>query len=265
MTMNRIDSTFARLRKEGGKALIAYLTVGFPSVKRLPGLVKGLAGAGVDLLELGIPFSDPLADGPTIQAASSWALRQGVTPRLVLKGVDRLRRRGVTLPIALMTYINPVYRYGMEKFCRDGASVGVDGIIVPDLPPEEAADFTRAARRFGIDTIFLAAPTSPVSRLERIAQVSRGFIYYVSLTGVTGARASLPKEIASHVRSIKRLTDLPVCVGFGISRPQQVQEVVQVADGAIIGSALLDRIGRSKAPVEAAVRFIRPLRKACHA
>lgn len=263
--MNRIDSTFARLRKEGGKALIAYLTVGFPSVKGLPALVEALAQAGVDLLELGIPFSDPLADGPTIQAASRWALRQGVTPRLVLKWVKQLRRRRIGLPIVLMTYMNPVHRYGIERFCRDSASAGVDGIIVPDLPPEEAADFVKAARRFGIDTIFLAAPTSPVSRLQRIIRASRGFLYYVSLTGVTGARASLPKEIAAHVRSIKRMTDLPVCVGFGISRPAQVREVVQVADGVIVGSALLDRIGRSRAPAKAAVQFMKPLRKACHA
>lgn len=263
--MNRIDATFSSLRRENRKALIAYLTVGFPKVSLLPDLVAAVIDSGVDLMELGIPFSDPLADGPTIQAASSWALRQGVTPRIVLRQVEGLRHRGIRVPLALMTYINPVHRYGIEAFCRDSASCGVDGLIVPDLPPEEAVDLIRAAQQFGLDTIFLAAPTSPHWRLRRIVQASSGFIYDVSLTGVTGARSSLSREVAGHVRSIQRMTDLPVCVGFGIARPAQVREVARVADGVIIGSRLLEVIGAGQSPIKAASTFIRKLREACHA
>ena len=264
--MNRIDAVFARLRRQNGKALITYLTVGFPSLRALPGIVDLLVGEGVDLLELGIPFSDPLADGPTIQAASQWALRQGVTVRRVFEAVRGLRRRHRDLPIGLMTYYNPVSRFGVKNFCRACAREEVDGLIVPDLPPEEAGDLLKAARSSRIDTIFLAAPTSPKSRLRQIARSSRGFIYYVSLTGVTGARASLPGQMQDDVRSIKRMTRLPVCVGFGISGPAQVRQVVRVADGAIIGSALLNAIGRSsRNSWKPVASFIRPLRAACHA
>jgi len=261
--MNRIDAMFKRLSQDRGKALIPYLTVGFPSVKILPKLVQALVAEGVDLMELGIPFSDPLADGPTIQAASQWALRQGVTPAGVLRAVRKLRDSKISVPIALMTYTNPVLRYGVEKFCRDCSRSGVDGLILPDLPPEEAGELLKAARPRGIDVVFLAAPTSPAPRLRRIARDSSGFIYYVSLTGVTGARASLPAEVAAHVRSIKQMTDLPVCVGFGISGAEQVREVARIADGVIVGSALLDRIRRSeKDPVRQAALFVRKLRTA---
>ncbi len=263
--MNRIDATFKRLRRQGRKALVAFLTVGFPSPKALGPLAMSLQAGGVDLLELGIPFSDPLADGATIQAASQKALDHGVTPHGVIRSVERLRRQGLILPIAILTYVNPVLQYGVKAFCRDAVSAGVDGVMIPDLPPEEAGELIRAARGRGLDTIFLAAPTSPRERLARIAKATQGFIYYVSLTGVTGARASLPKSLASHLRLIKGMTDLPVCVGFGISKPEQVREVVRLADGVIIGSALLDAIGRSQgSPAAAAARFIRPLRRACH-
>ncbi len=262
--MNRIDATFARLRRRNGKALIAYLTVGFPSVEALPRIVQVLVDEGVDLIELGIPFSDPLADGPTIQAASQWALKRGVTVQRIFKSVETLRRRHPDLPLVLMTYYNPVSRFGVQAFCRECRRRDMDGLIVPDLPPEEAAELLQAARPAGLDTIFLAAPTSPAARLKRIARSSSGFIYYVSLTGVTGARAALPERIQSHVRSIKRMTNLPVCVGFGISRPEQVRQVVRAADGAIIGSALLEEIGRSKGGSLRPVReFVRKLRAAC--
>ncbi len=261
--MSRIDAAFARLRREKGKALVAYLTVGFPSVKLLPDLVEALEESGVDLLELGIPFSDPLADGPTIQAASQWALRQGVTPEGVLRCVEGLRRRRVILPIALLTYFNPVLQYGTSRFLRRSLDSGVDGFVIPDLPPEEAEDWVRAARPLGLNTIFLATPTSPPGRLRRIVDQSTGFIYAVSLTGVTGAKESLPRELTSYVRAIRRMTRLPVCVGFGLSRPSQVREILKVADGVIVGSALLDAIGKSRSPVEAAAEFIRPFKRAC--
>ena len=264
--MNRIDATFARLRRQNGKALIAYLTVGFPSVGALPRIVHLLVDEGVDLVELGVPFSDPLADGPTIQAASQWALKHGVTVKRVFESVETLRRRHKDLPLVLMTYYNPVSRFGVKAFCRAAARKGVDGLIVPDLPPEEAEELLKAARPAGLDTIFLAAPTSPPARLKRIARCSSGFIYYVSLTGVTGARASLPGQMQSHVRSIKRMTNLPVCVGFGISRPDQVRRVVQAADGVIIGSALLNLISQSGGNSWKRVAgFVRQLREVCHA
>ena len=264
--MNRIDAAFARLRRQNGKALIAYLTVGFPSVGALPQIVHTLVEEGVDLIELGVPFSDPLADGPTIQAASQWALKQGVTVKRVFESVETLRRRHKDLPLVLMRYYNPVSRFGVKQFCRTAARVQADGLIVPDLPPEEAKELLGSARPAGLDTIFLAAPTSPASRLKQIARCSSGFIYYVSLTGVTGARAALPEQIQSHVRSIKRMTSLPVCVGFGISRPDQVRRVVQAADGVIIGSALLNVIKRSgRNSWRGVAGFVRQLREACHA
>jgi len=182
----------------------------------LPDLARGCVDGGVDLLELGIPFSDPLADGPTIQHASERALAQGVSPSLVLRQVEGLRRHGVALPIALLTYYNPVVHHGVRRFCRDAVAAGADGLIVPDLTPEEAMELTAAARPEGLDTIFLAAPTSPRERLARIVRVSVGFLYYVSLTGVTGARRMLPSELQRHVRVIQGMTDLPVCVGFGV-------------------------------------------------
>ena len=263
--MNRIDAAFSRLRRQRKKALIVYLTVGYPSLAALPEIVKILAEEGVDLVELGVPFSDPLADGPTIQAASQRALQNGVTPRRVFRSVEALRKRGIQLPVALMTYYNPISRYGVTDFCRQCRVSGVDGVIVPDLPPEEAAELVRAARPAGIKTIFLAAPTSPAARLKRIAKISTGFIYYVSLTGVTGARASLPAQVSSQVRSIRRLTRMPVCVGFGISRPDQVSDLARVADGVIVGSALLNVIDRAgKNRVRAVRGFIRRLRSACH-
>lgn len=263
--MNRIDATFKNLRRQKKKALIAYLTVGFPSMSLLPKLVDALVEGGIDLLELGIPFSDPLADGPTIQAASNRALRQGVTPSRVFQAVRQIRRRGVQLPVVLLTYANPVFQYGVGRFCRACRSNGVDGLIVVDCPPEEAKELIQAARAVKVATIFLAAPTSTRERLKKIVKASSGFIYYVSLTGVTGVRKRLAPEIARHVRSLQRMTPLPVCVGFGISTPAQVREVAKVADGVIVGSALLSVIGRaSGSPARQAKHFIRRLKTACH-
>lgn len=262
--MNRIDAKFRELKLRKEKALVVYLTAGFPSARMLPDLVNACVDAGVDVVELGVPFSDPLADGPTIQAASEKALANGVSPVWVLKQVKQLRRRGVEVPLGLMTYYNPVLRYGLRRFCGDAAAAGVDGLIVPDLPPEEAEDLLKAARPRGLDTIFLAAPTSTRERLKQAVRRSTGFIYYVSLTGVTGARSSLPAQVDAQVRAIKGMTRLPVCVGFGVSTPAQVRQVVHAADGAIVGSALMSLVGRAgrKAP-HAAYRFLRGLKRAC--
>ena len=262
--MSRISDVFTRLKLRKEKALIAYLTVGFPTLRMLPDLVEACEQAGVDLIEFGVPFSDPLADGPTIQAASERALANGVSPAVVLGQVRRLRRGKVRLPLALMTYYNPVFHYGLSRFCRDSRSAGVDGLIVPDLPPEEAGDLVKAARPAGMNTIFLAAPTSPPERLRRVARLSTGFIYYVSLTGVTGVRRSLPPQIGAQVRVIKKMTSLPVCVGFGISGPAQARAAARVADGVIVGSALTEiiRCSGRRAPREA-YRFLRSLKRAC--
>lgn len=259
--MNRIDVRFRRLRARKEKALIAYLTVGFPTLRALPALVRACEEAGVDVLELGIPFSDPLADGPTIQAASQRALEQGVTPAQVLAQVKKLRRSGTRLPLALMTYFNPVLHYGVERFCRDAAASGADGVIVPDLPPEEAGELRVSARRAGLDTIFLASPVSTPARLKRIAQASTGFIYFVSLTGVTGKRDAMVYHWLAPLRQLRKMTRLPICLGFGISKALHVQRAVKYADGVIVGSALLEVVRRSGP--QGAGRFLRRLKEAC--
>ncbi len=262
--MSRISGMFARLRRRKEKALIVYLTVGFPSVKMRPSLVKAAVEGGADLIELGVPFSDPLADGPTIQMASQKALENGVTVPKILEAVKQLRRSGVEIPLVLMTYYNPVFRYGLASFCEKAAAVGVDGLIIPDLPPEEAGELLPLARAARLDTIFLVAPTSSPERIRKIARVSTGFIYSVSLTGVTGTRKELPSDVAAQARRLKHFSRIPVCVGFGISRPDQARRVAAVADGVIVGSALIQTISNagSQAP-KAAGRFLKGLKQAC--
>ncbi len=243
---------------------MTYLTVGFPSRALFPSLVEAMVDGGADVIEFGIPFSDPLADGPTIQAASQRALAQGVTPTVVLDSLEKLRKSGIAVPLVLMTYDNLVMHYGVRRFCHDSVSAGADGCIIPDLPPEEADEWISSARPVGLDTIFLAAPTSSPDRLKRIVHLSTGFIYDVSLTGVTGARRDLSPHIRAHVRSIQKMTDCPVCVGFGVSTPAQVRKVIGVADGVIVGSVLLNLISRSgrKAAHNLKV-FVRQLKGAC--
>lgn len=261
MTVERIADAFARARRSSRAAFIAYLTAGYPSLAATESLAASLAAGGVDLLELGVPFSDPIADGPTIQQASAEALRRGVTLRAILQTVRRIRRR-TAIPLIAMSYANPLYQYGLRAFCRDAVAAGLDGVIVPDLPPEEAGELIRAARPARLATIFLAAPTSPIGRLRMIAAKSTGFIYCVSLTGVTGARRRLPSEILAHVRILKRLTPLPVAVGFGVSRPEQVRQLGRVADGIVVGSAIVEQVARWRGRRDLARRvgaFVRPL------
>jgi len=236
--MNRIDKRFRQLREAGKKAFIAYITAGDPSLSATAKLVRGLEDAGVDIVELGIPFSDPLADGPTIQAASQRALRRGTTVRKIF-GLVRSVRRATDIPLVFMTYYNPVLRYGLSDFIDDCASAGVDGVIVPDLPEEEAKDLMAAGRAKNVAVIFLVAPTSTARRMRSIAKKSKGFIYYVSLTGVTGARKDLPAGALANVRRMQSLTDKPVCVGFGVSTPAQARLIARVADGVIVGSAII--------------------------
>lgn len=249
--MSRIGKKFAELKDTGGKALISYIMAGDPSLEDTERLIIELEKAGADLIELGIPFSDPLADGPTIQKAAARALEQGVSLRDVIDLVKRVRKVS-QVPIIFMSYYNPVFKYGEEKFVTDAVKAGVDGIIVPDLPPEEAGSLTALARGKGLDTIFLLAPTSDEDRINIVCKNSTGFIYYVSLTGVTGTREGLSKDIKGMVKKIKGHTKNPVAVGFGISRPEQAREISSWADGVIVGSAIVkvieENIGKKTMP-----------------
>ncbi|MEE8359650.1 MAG: tryptophan synthase subunit alpha [Candidatus Omnitrophota bacterium] len=262
--MNRIEKRFKDLKRLGKKAFIAYITTGDPTIKATEKLIMELDRSGVDILELGVPFSDPMADGPTIQAASERALRNKVNIRSILSLVKRVRGK-TGLPIALMTYYNPVYRYGVKEFVSSAKSSGVDGVIIPDLPPEEAEDLMAYSRKRDFSSIFLLSPTSSLRRIELVGKASRGFVYYVSLTGVTGARKSLPPEIVTNVRRIKKVTKKPVCVGFGVSTPLQAKTIARIADGVIVGSAIIKVIEKNLKSKDLAKKvggFVRPLVRA---
>jgi tryptophan synthase alpha chain len=236
--MSRIRSLFERLAATGEKGLIAYVTAGDPEPERTPSLVASLERGGVDLVELGVPFSDPIADGPVIQAASERALRAGMTLRGVLD-IARQIRAVSEIPILLFSYLNPLLRYGFEGLARDAANAGVDGCLLTDLSVEEAGRFVDVMRQEGLDTVFLAAPTSPPQRLAKVAHYSSGFVYLVSRTGVTGERDSLSSSLAPLVKAMRGVTRLPLAVGFGISRPEQAAEAGALADGVVVGSALV--------------------------
>jgi tryptophan synthase alpha chain len=236
--VSRIGERFARRKAEGRPAFVAFLTAGDPSLERTVRAAKELEGAGVDVLELGVPFSDPLADGPVIQRASERALGRGVQLAEVLETVRRIRRAG-ELPLLLFSYFNPLLQHGLERLACDAKEAGVDGVLVTDLPPEEAGEWIAAARKAELDTVFLAAPTSPEQRLRRVAEASRGFVYAISRTGVTGERQSLSQEARPLVERLRALTGVPVALGFGLSTPEQVAEAAQAADGVVVGSALV--------------------------
>jgi len=233
--MSRIASVFNR---SGHKALIPYVTVGYPSVEDTLKVVPILADSGCDIVELGIPFSDPLADGATIQKASFHALRNGVTPALCLEVAEKLSRK-VDVPLVFMTYFNPVLSYGLDKFCGACARSGVDGLIIPDLPPDEGSELEEVTRKHNLDLIYLLAPTSSDERIRLVADRARGFIYLVSVTGVTGARDSLPTELNSFVGRVRKTAKQPLCIGFGISTPEQARQVARMADGVIVGSRII--------------------------
>ncbi len=261
--MNRIDKKFKELKKRGKKAFIAYVTAGDPDLKMTVRIVLALERAGVDIIELGIPFSDPVADGPTIQAASQRALANGASLKKIFALVKGLRRK-TEIPLVFMTYYNPVFKFGFEKFFRTCRGTGVDGVIVPDLPFEEADDAVRSGYKNHVAVIFLAAPTSTGPRIRTIAAKSKGFIYYVSLTGVTGARKKLPVEISSNIAAIKSMTDKPVAVGFGISDAKQARSIARVADGVIVGSAIVKIISENKDTIAGISRLARRLASAIH-
>ena len=239
--MNRIDKKFQELRDQGTKAFMPYLCAGDPNPELTSKLLLTLEEAGADLIELGVPFSDPIADGPTIQRASERALTHHISLQEILEMVATVRTQ-TDIPIALMSYYNPIFRMGEDAFCKAAQDAGVDGVIIPDLPPEQAQSLLEIAPRYNLATIFLVAPTSPPERMQLIASVSTGFVYCVSVTGVTGARAMLSDEIAPMIAELRKHTNKPISVGFGVSTPDQATQIAQIADGVIVGSAIINVI-----------------------
>ena len=260
MKKSRIAATFDRIRKEGRKAFIPYIMAGDPDLYKTMERVLLLEKCGADIVELGVPFSDPLADGPTIQRAAERALKAGVNLKKVMGFVSELRLQ-TQIPIVLMTYYNPVFKYGEGRFVSDAITAGVDGVIIPDLPPEEAANLIKLSRtgKTGLDTIFLAAPTSTLKRATRIVSASSGFVYYVSITGITGAGLALDTSFKDHIGMVRDLTSKPIAVGFGVSTPEEARTVAGPADGVIIGSALVKKFHEDYAGAEV---FLKELREA---
>jgi tryptophan synthase alpha chain len=242
--MTRIGRMFDALKRDGRKGLIAYITAGDPTPDRTPALAEALERGGADLIELGVPFSDPIADGPVIQRAGERAIKAGTSLKTVLSIAARIRERS-EIPLLLFTYLNPVIRYGLDRLARDGAAAGIDGCLLTDASVEEASDFAAAMHRQGLDTVFLAAPTSTERRLKLVAQYSTGFVYLVSRTGVTGERDSLSDAVAPLIRAVRAVTDLPLAVGFGISKPEHVAELGRQVEAVVVGSALVRLIERS--------------------
>ncbi|MCI0403894.1 MAG: tryptophan synthase subunit alpha, partial [Acidobacteria bacterium] len=242
---NGLRAAFARQRRGRRPALVAYVTAGDPNLRFTEKLVLRLAEAGADVIELGVPFSDPIADGPVIQRASERALRARTKLTDVLKLAARIRRRSA-VPLVLFSYYNPVLQLGLERFAERAAAAGVNGVLITDLTPEEAGEYVRVMRRHGLDTVFLAAPTSTRARLRQIARLSRGFVYLISRRGVTGMKSDVPSEVKPMVRRLRRLTRLPIAVGFGIARPEQVAALNGVADGVVVGSALVECCERAR-------------------
>ncbi len=264
--MNRIEAKFKELKKRKKTALIPFITAGDPDIKTTKALVLEMEKRGADIIELGVPFSDPIADGPTIQEADIRSLRHKTSLNDVLKLVKDLRRE-TEVPLVLMTYYNLLYNYGIERFAVQAKKSGVDGVIAADLPIEEAGELKRYARKNNLDTIFLASPTSPPQRLKLIAKETRGFIYYVSLTGVTGARKKLPEDLIFFLKRLKRFTKKPIAVGFGISKPEHIRKIRSYADGAVVGSAIISVIERnvkSRNLVKKVGDFVQRLAQSCY-
>jgi tryptophan synthase alpha chain len=263
--MSRLSEAF-----KNKPVFMPYYPVGYPNLNISIGVLEALAKNGADLIEVGLSFSDPLADGPVIQKATQIALEKGITTGQVFAAVAELRKRGVTIPLVLMGYYNPMLAYGLEKFVRNAKNAGADGFIIPDLPPEEAEEFEQVLAQVAgenpgeeiLPLIRMLAPTTPGERMERVARNARGFIYLVSVTGVTGARTGLPEALAELVALVRTHTFVPVCVGFGIGTPKQAREVGAVADGVIIGSTCVQKIGESLHPIETAREFAASFREA---
>ena len=261
--MTRIDDTFARLKAEGKKAFVAYVMGGDPDYATSLRVMKGLPGAGVDIIELGVPFTDPMADGPTIQLAGQRALEAGQTLARTLQMVAEFRQDDGTTPVVLMGYYNPIYSRGVDRFLADATAAGVDGLIVVDLPPEEDAELCIPAQAAGLNFIRLATPTTDDKRLPKVLQNTSGFVYYVSITGITGSAAAQAGDVGPEVARIKAQTDLPVIVGFGIRTPEAAQAIASVADGAVVGSAIVGLIAEGR-PVAEIHAFVQGLAAGAH-
>lgn len=261
--MTRIDDTLAALRARGRKAFVTYIMAGDPDVDTSLAVMQGLPAAGVDVIELGLPFTDPMADGPTIQLAGQRALEGGMTVDRTLDMVRAFRRGDARTPVVLMGYYNPIYARGVDRFLREATEAGIDGLIVVDLPPEEDRELCIPAQAAGMNFIRLATPTTDDRRLPAVLQNTSGFVYYVSITGITGAGAAVAADVAPEVARIKRQTDLPLVVGFGISTPQAARDIAAVADGCVVGSAIVRRIGEGQSPAQV-LAFVRSLADGAH-
>lgn len=261
--MTRIDDTFARLRSQGKKAFVAYVMAGDPDYDTALEIVTGLPGAGVDIIELGLPFTDPMADGSTIQLAGQRALSAGMTLEKTLEMARALRMQDDATPIVLMGYYNPIFARGVPEFLEEAKAAGVDGLIVVDLPPEEDAELCLPAQAAGLNFIRLATPTTDDSRLPTVLQNTSGFVYYVSITGITGAAEAQASDVAPGVDRIKSATELPVIVGFGIKTPEASQGIARVADGAVVGSAIVERIGKGESTSDI-LAFVKTLADGAH-
>ncbi|MBC8413802.1 MAG: tryptophan synthase subunit alpha [Nitrospira sp.] len=255
--MSRISKAFSHLHETGSKALIPYIMAGDPSLEATKKYISDLEAAGADIIELGVPFSDPLADGPTIQRASERALKHGTTLKKVLALVTEIRKTS-EIPIILMTYYNLIFHYGVRTFVQDAVKAGVDGVIIPDLIPDEADELIVPARKYGLDTIFLLAPTSTKDRIAIATKAATGFIYYVSMTGITGSRLTTGKAMRDTLNSIRKDAGKPVAIGFGVSTPDEAAKVAVLADGVIVGSAIVKRIAEGKD----IKKFVRSLKNA---
>jgi tryptophan synthase alpha chain len=261
--MTRIDAKFAALRAEDKKAFVAYVMAGDPDYQTSLEIVLGLPGAGVDVIELGMPFTDPMADGPTIQLAGQRALAAGQTLEKTLQIARELRKVDDVTPIVMMGYFNPIYSRGADRFLADAKAAGIDGLIVVDLPPEEDAELCLPAQKAGLNFIRLATPTTDDARLPKVLTNTSGFVYYVSITGITGAAAAQATDVGPEVARIKAATDLPVIVGFGIRTPEAAQAIAGVADGAVVGSAIVERIAKGDTPAQV-LAFVKALADGAH-
>jgi tryptophan synthase alpha chain len=236
--MSRLAARFSTLQNQHSKSLVTFITAGDPDLSVTEAMIHLLEDAGADIIELGVPFSDPMADGPTIQLSSERALASGTTLHAILEVVKKVRTRS-QIPIILMGYLNPVFAYGYDSFCRDAAAAGVDGVLLVDMPPEESLELTVPAHRYGLDVIFLLTPTSNADRISAVDRLGSGFVYYVTVTGVTGTRTSVSGTLAQELSRVKQVISLPVMAGFGISTPEQAAEVGKLADGVVVGSAIV--------------------------
>lgn len=261
--MSRIDRRFSKLRTEDRAAFVAYVMAGDPDFDRSLRIVRGLPGAGVDMIELGLPFTDPMADGPSIQRAGQRALDVGMTLSRTLELAQRFREEDDETPIILMGYYNPIYSMGVDKFLAAARASGIDGLIVVDLPPEEDDELCLPTVRAGLSFVRLATPTTDDRRLPAVLENTSGFVYYVSITGITGAAEAVAGDVGPEVRRIRDAANLPVCVGFGVKTPERAAEIARVADGVVVGSAIVDQIGAGKSTADV-LDFVRALARGAH-